>query len=120
MSDKSTKKREQVWYKDPSSFLKTDRILDFWPSKSATLESRINSTSRFILYASLLLFANTLKLKFIVFGAFLVGCLAFVYSRAEEGVVELRKARNMEGSDIGTDTRLSRDFVKFANFLSKK
>ena len=43
---------ENVWFVEPLQLFRTDRILKFWPTPSQTPASRINATTRFVLYAS--------------------------------------------------------------------
>lgn len=47
---------ERVWFVDPLELFKNDRVLKFWPSKEQDIPERVNSTSRFILYASTVIY----------------------------------------------------------------
>lgn len=47
---------EPVWFKDPSVLFHTDKILKFWPTKEQSVPERVNSTTRFILYASSIIY----------------------------------------------------------------
>lgn len=132
----------EVWYQNPSVLFSTEHLLDFWPSTNATTEERINSTTRFIAYTSLLLFFSTRKSKFIAYGLFLVTMLAFIYYRTvDASIVHPSSADNVHTRDAvptGVNTRVAssvesftgfqgppkqlykRDYVKFARFLTKK
>jgi cbb3-type cytochrome oxidase subunit 3 len=82
-----TNRPQVIWYKDISAFLDSQNLLEFWPSRLMTIEERINATTRFIIYACLMLFIVAKRLKYIVFGIFLIGILTFVYKKAHEGHV---------------------------------
>ena len=47
---------ERVWFLDPLELFKNDRILKFWPNKQQDIPERVNSTTRFILYASTVIY----------------------------------------------------------------
>lgn len=44
------------WFEDPKQLIRTDKVLEFWPSKSLSSEERINATARFIIYATCIIY----------------------------------------------------------------
>ena len=45
-----------VWFNDPTQLFKSDRILAFWPTSQQDPVTRINATTRFIIYAACLIY----------------------------------------------------------------
>lgn len=45
-----------VWFEDPLQLFEKDSILKFWPTGSQTSAERVNSTTRFVIYASCILY----------------------------------------------------------------
>jgi Family of unknown function (DUF5762) len=73
---------EQIWYDDITGFIKVEKLFEFWPCMTMSIEERINNATRFILYASLLLYITTRRSKYIVFGGLLIGMLSYVYKQS--------------------------------------
>jgi hypothetical protein len=125
-------RQDAIWYKDVAAFLDASRLLDFWPSPHMSIEERINATCRFILYASVLLFATTRRFKYLVFGGLLVLALSLVYERSDRGGAQPGRggaaeppawapgrAGNASSGPGASAPPMVRDYIKFANFLSK-
>lgn len=112
----------KIWYEDISLFFEGSKLLEFWPSKSMGIEERINATSRFLLYASLLLFATTQKVKYLVFGAFLIGILSFVYYQSTNNTLAMPSKTKDAQEDAGNHEsfQFNRDYLKLARFLNSK
>lgn len=45
---------EKVWFDDPKQLVRKDRVFNFWPTSTQTPGERINSATRFIVYAACL------------------------------------------------------------------
>ena len=45
-----------VWFDDPRQLVDDKQFLQFWPNSNQSPEDRINAASRFIIYASSLLY----------------------------------------------------------------
>ena len=43
-------------FNDPKQLIREDKILDFWPTKNQMSAERINSTARFIVYATCIVY----------------------------------------------------------------
>ena len=48
---------ERIWFDDPRHLVRPDKLVSFWPSVNQSVAERFNSTSRFIIYSSILLYA---------------------------------------------------------------
>ena len=46
---------DPFWFKKPEILLSKRNVLQFWPSKFQTYEERINSITRFVLYAGFII-----------------------------------------------------------------
>lgn len=124
---------DRIWYKDFAYFLDSTKLLDFWPSPSMGIEERINSATRFLAYASLLLLVSSGKVKYLVFGLFLIGLLAYVHRSSEPPALQgTGPAPNPGSSNLfGADAQGSvsahaplqvnrdRDHARFARYLQQ-
>lgn len=54
------------WFDDPSQLFRSDKVLSFWPSARQTPSERINSSTRFILYVSSILYLLNRDVRVIV------------------------------------------------------
>ena len=68
-----------VWFKDPPILFEKNDMLDFWPTAKQTVDQRINSTTRFIIYISLVLFFIQRDVRVIVLSAIAIGVLYAFY-----------------------------------------
>ena len=75
-----------VWFDEPTVLLEKDRLLRFWPSPSQSPEERVNATTRFILYASVVVYAMKGDMKdmrvFMLSALVLVAMWALYYNGA--------------------------------------
>ena len=49
---------DAIWFKNPQILFDKARLLEFWPSQNQTAYERVNATTRFVLYATLLVYAS--------------------------------------------------------------
>jgi hypothetical protein len=47
---------DNVWFNDPKELFRSDKILQFWPTPNQDVTTRINATTRFVLYASCIIY----------------------------------------------------------------
>jgi tagatose-1,6-bisphosphate aldolase non-catalytic subunit AgaZ/GatZ len=47
---------EQVWFDNPRVLFDVNKVLKFWPTRKQTAAERVNSSTRFILYAASVLY----------------------------------------------------------------
>ena len=74
-----------VWFENPQILLDPDRLLEFWPTMSQTEEERVNATTRFIIYATviilLLLPAKKRDFRVVLLSIMIVAAIWAVYYR---------------------------------------
>ncbi len=63
------------WFEDPKQLIRTDKVLEFWPSNLLTPEERINATARFIIYATCILYIINRDIRVFVLGGTALGVL---------------------------------------------
>ena len=70
------------WFEDPKQLIRTDKVLEFWPSKTLTPEERINATARFIIYATCLIYIINRDIRIFVLGGTALGVL-YIMERSD-------------------------------------
>jgi len=63
------------WFSDPYELFKTNKLLNFWPTNTQTPEERINATTRFILYTSVVVYLIKRDAKVFIFAMMVIGVL---------------------------------------------
>jgi hypothetical protein len=69
----------KVWFEDPKQLVKNKRILDFWPTSKQTPAERINAASRFIIYATCILFVIRRDPRMFILGATMLSVIYVMY-----------------------------------------
>ena len=69
----------KVWFEDPKQLVKNKRILDFWPNSKQTSAERVNAASRFIIYATCILFVIRRDPRMFVLGATMLSVIYVMY-----------------------------------------
>ncbi|NBV31827.1 MAG: hypothetical protein EBR93_04760 [Bacteroidetes bacterium] len=69
-----------VWFDDPSVLIDPVRMLKFWPTSEQTPAERVNATSRFIIYATIVLYLIQRDTRLIGLAALVLAVL-FVFYR---------------------------------------
>jgi hypothetical protein len=67
------------WFDKPSELFRSDKILTFWPTDTQKSGERINASTRFILYASCVLYLIKRDIRVIVLGIIAVAVLFVLY-----------------------------------------
>lgn len=73
------------WFDKPTELFRSDKITSFWPNDSQSAAERINASTRFILYATCVLYLIKRDLRVIVLGMMAIGGL---FLMAKAGVVK--------------------------------
>jgi hypothetical protein len=73
------------WFNKPSELFRSDKITSFWPTSNQSPAERINSSTRFILYTSCVLYLINRDIRVIVLGLL---CVAALYLLFKAGVVK--------------------------------
>src|SRR5210317_910089 len=69
----------KAWFDDPQQLVRADRVSQFWPNNDQTPEDRINAASRFVIYASCLIYLIRRDPRIFVLGATVLGVLYILY-----------------------------------------
>ena len=75
------------WFEDPKQLIRTDKVLEFWPSKSLSSEERINATARFIIYATCIIYLINRDIRIFVLGGTALGVL---YIMEQSDIISVR------------------------------
>ena len=70
------------WFEDPKQLIRTDKVLEFWPSNTLTPEERINATARFIIYATCIIYLINRDIRIFVLGGTALGVL-YIMERSD-------------------------------------
>lgn len=82
------------WFDDPKQLIRSDKVLDFWPSTALTPEERVNATARFIIYATCIIYLIKRDTRIFVIGGTALGVL-FIMERSD--MVKEALARPTDG-----------------------
>ena len=69
----------KVWFDDPQQLIRADKVSQFWPINEQTPEDRINAASRFIIYASCLIYLIRRDPRIFVLGATVLSVIFVLY-----------------------------------------
>ena len=69
----------KAWFDDPKQLIKEDKITQFWPNKNQTSEDRINAASRFIIYATCIIYLTRRDPRIFILGGTVLGVLYVMY-----------------------------------------
>ena len=69
----------KTWFDDPQQLFRSDQVLQFWPNSEQTPEDRINAASRFIIYASCIIYLTRRDPRIFVLGGTILGVLYVMY-----------------------------------------
>jgi hypothetical protein len=62
-------------FEDPKQLIRSDKIVEFWPTSGQSVEERVNATARFIVYATCILYIIRRDVRVFVLGATGLGVL---------------------------------------------
>jgi hypothetical protein len=65
----------KAWFEDPQQLIRADRVTQFWPNRDQTPEERINAASRFIIYATCIIYLTRRDPRIFVLGATILSVL---------------------------------------------
>ena len=58
----------KAWFDDPKQLIRQDKITQFWPNKMQTPDERLNAASRFIIYATCIIYITRRDPRIFVLG----------------------------------------------------
>lgn len=69
----------KAWFDDPQQLIRADQVTQFWPNRNQTPEDRINSASRFVIYACCIIYLIRRDPRIFVLGGTVLGVLYVMY-----------------------------------------
>jgi len=69
----------KAWFDDPQQLVRADQVTQFWPNRNQTPEDRINSASRFVIYACCVIYLIRRDPRIFVLGGTVLGVLYVMY-----------------------------------------
>ena len=72
-------------FDDPKEIIRTDKIVEFWPTKKHTAEERVNATARFIIYATCILYIIRRDIRVFILG---FTCLGVLYVMESSNMIK--------------------------------
>jgi hypothetical protein len=67
------------WFEDFKELIRSDKVLEFWPTNAQTPADRINAASRFVIYASCIIYLIRRDPRIFVLGITVLGVLIVMY-----------------------------------------
>ncbi len=67
------------WFEDFKELVRSDKVLEFWPTNVQTPADRVNAASRFVIYATCVIYLIRRDPRIFVLGATVLGVLAVMY-----------------------------------------
>ncbi len=92
-----------IWFKDPFELIRQDKLTSFWPSMKQSSDERINSSSRFIIYASLIAYGFRKDVRILVLALLILTGIYILY-RMSPAVLDAPFNRNDPMGNF-TDTK---------------
>jgi hypothetical protein len=69
------------WFDDPSELFRADRILHFWPTSEQDPVDRVNAASRFVIYASCIVYVIKRDPRVFVLAAMVLAVMFVLYKK---------------------------------------
>ena len=63
------------WFDDPQQLFRADRVFDFWPTNRQDIAERVNAATRFVVYATCLIYVIRRDARIFVLGGMVIGVL---------------------------------------------
>ena len=90
----------RTWFSDPQELVKSDKVLDFWPTSDQSPSERINAASRFIIYATCVLYLTKRDPRVFVLGGTVLSVLYVMYKAKM-----VKEYYSVEGSNCQLPTK---------------
>lgn len=105
---------ETVWFNQPKQLFRSDKILQFWPTSEQSADERVNSSTRFIIYATSLLYLLRRDPRILVLGLMIISVLYILY---KGGMVQEGHARPVDSDGHHTGCKLPTKDNPMSNYL---
>lgn len=81
---------ENVWFNDPMELFRADAIFKFWPTSEQDPAERINASSRFVIYASSIIYLIKRDARIFILAAMVLAVMYVLYAK---NMIKLPAAR---------------------------
>ena len=105
------------WFNNPRQLFKSNEILNFWPSANQTPAERINSTTRFILYSSCIIYIIKRDPKIFVLAAMVISAIYILYKGGLISVAGTERPTFSHDQNYSPDCQLPSKENPMANVL---
>src|SRR6056300_232570 len=93
----------KAWFEDPQQLIRSDKIAQFWPNRDQTPEDRINASSRFVIYATCIVYLIRRDPRIFVLGVTILSVLYVLYkSKMVEETYGMAPSRRDAGCQMPT------------------
>lgn len=72
-----------VWFSRPLELFKASKSMDFWPSNTQDVDERINSTTRFIIYLTSIIYLLKRDVRVFILAFMVIGTLYILYKSGQ-------------------------------------
>jgi len=94
----------KAWFEDPQQLIRSDKIAQFWPNRDQTPEDRINASSRFVIYATCIVYLIRRDPRIFVLGVTILSVLYVLYkSKMVEETYGMAPSRRDAGCQLPTE-----------------
>lgn len=69
----------KAWFDDPQQLINAERVSQFWPTRDQTPEERINAASRFVIYATCLIYVIRRDPRVFILGTTVLAVIYVLY-----------------------------------------
>jgi hypothetical protein len=107
---------EKVWFNDPVELFKQKNILKFWPNTSQSATERINSATRFILYAAAIMYVMRRDVRIIALAMMVIAVIFILYKGNMVSESTVKPVYSNE-YNYSPDCQLPTDDNPMSNFL---
>jgi hypothetical protein len=105
---------DAIWFENPQILFDKARLLEFWPSQNQTSFERVNATTRFVLYATLMVYLTKEDNRVLILAAMSLLVMFVLYKG--NVIKENSEARTVYSKDGGACQRPTKD-NPMANFM---
>ena len=78
------------WFDDPQQLFRADKVFEFWPTNKQDISERVNAATRFIIYATCIIYIIRRDARIFVLGGMVIGIL---YVMFKSGMIKKSSGR---------------------------
>ena len=87
------------WFEDFTELIRSDAVLNFWPTNEQSPAERVNASSRFVIYATCIVYLIRRDPRIFILGSTVLGVLVVMY---RSNMVKVRNGPRPEGCQLPT------------------